>query len=128
MDTAQQPESDFVAVLVTVPSEEVAATLANLLVGERLVACVSILPGVRSIYAWQGKICDERELVCLLKTRRALFPALCQRVLAIHPYQVPEVVALPIVEGNARYLEWLDNETSPSSPDHPEVSDQDLRR
>ncbi len=98
---------DFVAVVVTVPSAELAAHLAKLLVTEKLVACVNILPGVRSIYAWQGSLCDEEEVLCVLKTRRALFSAVRERVTGLHPYQVPEIVALPLVEGNAPYLAWL---------------------
>jgi len=111
-----QPQEDlppdaFVAVLVTVPSEEVATKLANVLVGEKLVACVNILPGVRSIYAWQGKICDDAELLCVLKTRAGLFGAVRDRVVALHPYEVPEVIALPLVAGHRPYLDWLQKET-----------------
>jgi len=102
---------DVVIVMVTVPNQDVAATLAKTLVEKKLVACVNILPGVRSIYAWQGKMCDDNELLCLLKTRRALFPAVRDLVTALHPYEVPEIIALPLVEGNAPYLGWLRKET-----------------
>jgi periplasmic divalent cation tolerance protein len=118
MDSGNQaaPE-DFIVVLITVPNQDVAATLANALVEEKLVACVNILPGVRSIYAWQGKICDDSELLCVLKTRRVLFAAVRDRVVALHPYEVPEIVALPLIEGNAPYLDWLQKETSaPQAP------------
>ena len=107
---APQP-ADFVVVFVTVPNAELAASLAKTLVAEKLVACVSILPGLRSIYAWEGKVCDEPELLCLLKTRRTLFSSLRERVTALHPYQVPEIIALPLVDGNAPYLAWLRDET-----------------
>jgi periplasmic divalent cation tolerance protein len=110
--SAPSPE-DFVVVLVTVPNEDVATTLARALVAEKLVACVNILPGVRSIYAWQGEVCDESELLCVLKTRRALFPAVEDRVLDLHPYQVPEIIALPLVLGHSPYLGWLQDETRP---------------
>jgi periplasmic divalent cation tolerance protein len=103
--------TDFVVVLVTVPNSEVAGTIARTLVEEKLVACVNVVPAVRSIYAWKGKICDESELLCLLKTRRTLFPAVRERVAALHPYQIPEIVALPVAEGNAPYLAWLARET-----------------
>ncbi len=102
---------DFVVVFVTAPSAEVATSLAQALVAEKLVACVNILPGLRSIYAWEGKVCDEAEVLCVIKTRRALFAALRDRVVALHPYQVPEIVALPLVEGSAPYLAWLRDET-----------------
>lgn len=103
--------ADFVVVFVTAPSAEVAADLAKALVAEKLVACVNILPGLRSIYMWQGKVCDEEEVLCVLKTRRGLFAALRERVIALHPYQVPEIIALPLVEGSATYLGWLRDET-----------------
>jgi len=103
--------SDFVVVFVTTPSAEVAATLAKTLVTEKLVACVNILPGLRSIYAWQDKVCDEEEVLCVLKTRRTLFAAVREHVSALHPYQVPEIIALPLVDGSAPYLAWLRDET-----------------
>jgi periplasmic divalent cation tolerance protein len=103
----------FVVILVTVPDEKIAGQLAHALVEERLVACVNVLPAVRSIYAWKGEICNEGELLCLLKTRRALFDAVRERVLDLHPYEVPEVIALPLVEGSATYLQWLYDTTRP---------------
>jgi periplasmic divalent cation tolerance protein len=102
---------DFVVILVTVPDEEVAGRLAHDLVTEKLAACVNVLPSVRSVYAWEGEICNEGELLCLLKTRRALFPAVRDRVRKLHPYQVPEIVALPLVEGSDDYLAWLRDNT-----------------
>jgi len=107
---AAQP-GDFVVVFVTAPSAEVAANLAKVLVTEKYVACVNILPGLRSIYAWEGKMCDEQEVLCVLKTRRSLFAAVRERVVALHPYQVPEIIALPLVDGSAPYLAWLRDET-----------------
>jgi periplasmic divalent cation tolerance protein len=102
---------DFVVVFVTLPDADLAANLAKTLVTEKLVACVNILPGVRSVYAWEGKVCDENEILCVLKTQRVLFGAVRERVTALHPYQVPEIIALPLVEGNAPYLAWLRDET-----------------
>jgi len=102
---------DFVVVFVTVPGADLAANLAKTLVTEKLVACVNILPGLRSIYAWEGKVCDEQEVLCVLKTQRACFAAVRERVTALHPYQVPEIIALPLVDGNAPYLAWLKGET-----------------
>jgi len=103
--------TDFVVVFVTAPSAEVATALAKTLVTEKLVACVNIVPGLRSIYAWEGKVCDEEEVLCVIKTKRALFPALRERVVALHPYQIPEIIALPLIEGNAPYLAWVRDET-----------------
>ncbi len=117
MESANPPSAeDFVVVLVTVPSDDVAIAVARALVTEKLVACVNILRGMRSIYAWQGEICDDTELLCVLKTRRALFPAICDRVLALHPYEVPEIIALPLTLGYEGYLAWLQGETQPAAP------------
>jgi periplasmic divalent cation tolerance protein len=107
------PPADFIVVLVTVPDDEVAGRIAHALVSEKLAACVNVLPGVRSVYAWEGEICNEGELLCLLKTRRELFPDVRERVLALHPYQIPEIVALPLAEGSAPYLAWLRGGTRP---------------
>lgn len=94
-------------VLCTAPSAEVAAGLARALVEARLAACGNMLPGVRSIYRWEGKVEDEAEVLLLLKTSRERFPALRDELLRRHPYQVPEVLALPVEAGSAAYLEWL---------------------
>jgi periplasmic divalent cation tolerance protein len=121
MNSGSQLSADaFVVVLVTVPNQDVAASLARTLVEEKLVACVNILPGIRSIYSWQGTICDEAELLCVLKTRRELFPTVRERVVALHPYQVPEVIALPLTLGHAPYLDWLHDETRAPAAKKPE--------
>src|SRR5512133_546946 len=99
--------TDAVVVLVTAPSADVAATIARALVEERLAACGNVLPAIRSIYRWEGKVQDEAEALLVLKTSRARLEALRDRVLALHPYQVPEVLALPVEAGSAAYLAWL---------------------
>lgn len=103
--------TDTVVVLVTAPSAEVAADIARALVEERLAACGNVVPSVRSIYRWEGKVLDEAEALLVLKTTRARFPALRDRVLALHPYQVPEVLALPVEAGSESYLAWVGEET-----------------
>ncbi len=103
--------TDALVVLVTTPSAERAAELARALVDERLAACGNVVPGLRSIYRWEGKVQDEEEALLLLKTTRARFEALRDRVLALHPYEVPEVIALPIEAGSAKYLAWIAAET-----------------
>lgn len=100
---------NHVVVLMTVPNAEVAATLARALVGEGLAACVNILPGVRSIYRWKGEICDDAELLCVAKTTAERFEDLRSRAVALIQYEVAEVIALPIVAGNAPYLDWIDS-------------------
>jgi periplasmic divalent cation tolerance protein len=106
--------SDARVVLCSVPSEEVALTLANTLVEEQLVACVNIVPNVRSIYRWQGKVEDDRELLLVMKTRAERYAELETRVRALHPYEVCELLALDVDAGSAPYLAWLRAETTPS--------------
>jgi periplasmic divalent cation tolerance protein len=102
---------DALVVLVTAPTAERAAELARALVEERLAACGNVVPGIRSIYRWEGKVQDEAEALLVLKTTRARFDALRARVLALHPYEVPEVIALAVDAGSAPYLAWIAAET-----------------
>jgi len=99
--------TDVLLVLVTAPSAEVAAGLARALVEARLAACGNVVPGLRSIYRWEGKVEDEAEALLLLKTTRDRFEALREEVLRRHPYQVAEVVAVPLETGSASYLDWV---------------------
>lgn len=115
LEDSPQP-SDFLVVIITAPNTETAHALAHTLVGERLAACVTQIPAVRSTYWWEGKICDEEEILCVAKAPAAGFEALRARVLAIHPYQVPEIVAWPLAAGHADYLAWLKRETLPQGP------------
>ena len=92
---------------ITAPDRERAEVIARALVGERLAACVAIVGGVRSIYRWEGAIQEDDEVLCLAKTRPELFAALCDRVRALHPYQVPEILAFEIADGSPAYLDWL---------------------
>jgi len=98
-------------VLVTCGSEEEAAKIANSLVEERLAACVNMISPVRSIYRWEGKIWDEKEWMLIIKTQKRRFEELEKKVKSLHSYSVPEVIALPIVEGSASYLKWLEETT-----------------
>jgi periplasmic divalent cation tolerance protein len=99
--------SESIVVLVTCGSEEEATKIANSLVEERLAACVNIISHVRSIYRWEGKICDEKEWLLIMKTQKKRFEVLEKKVKSLHSYSVPEIIALPIVEGSASYLKWL---------------------
>lgn len=98
---------EFVAVLVTAPNEDEAASIAKAVVGERLAACCNIIPKVRSIYTWEDKVCDEPEVLCVFKTRKSLFGELRNRVVELHSYDVPEVVAMDISVGSPAYLKWV---------------------
>jgi periplasmic divalent cation tolerance protein len=98
---------DAVVVLVTVPSMEIAEAIARAVVPEGLAACVNIVPGLRSIYTWQGRVEDARELLLLIKTRADRLGPLETRIRPLHPYAVPAIVALPVVAGHAPYLSWV---------------------
>jgi periplasmic divalent cation tolerance protein len=101
-----------IVVLTTLASVDEAVTLVRTLLDRRLIACGNILPGVRSIYRWEGKVADEREVIVLLKTRAARVEALEMAFGELHPYKVPELLALPVSAGLHKYLEWIDDETS----------------
>jgi periplasmic divalent cation tolerance protein len=103
--------AEFILVLTTVPDARSGEEIAGVLVEERLAACVTISAAARSVYRWEGKICAETESVLLIKTRAALFERLEARIKKIHPYKVPEIIALPIEKGSADYLAWLEEET-----------------
>jgi len=102
---------DAIVVLVTTSSEEEAVALGKLLVEQRLVACANILPKVKSIFQWDGKISEEEECLMILKTKKPLFKALEKTIMAHHSYDVPEIIALPIVEGSQSYLSWVHDMT-----------------
>jgi periplasmic divalent cation tolerance protein len=104
--------TDALVVLVTAPTAERAAEIARALVEARLAACGNVVPQIRSIYRWEGKVQDDQEALLVLKTTRARFEALRERVLALHPYEVPEVIALAVEAGSAPYLAWIAGETA----------------
>lgn len=97
--------------LCTCPTRESVERIAATLVDERLAACVNVLPGVTSVYRWQGEVTSEAEVVLMIKTSAVRYPALETRLAALHPYEVPEIIALPIAAGLPTYLNWLAAET-----------------
>ena len=99
--------TETVVVLVTAPSAEKAAEIARTLVEEKLAACGNVIPGIRSIYAWEGTVHDDQEALLVLKAPRKRLQELSDRVVALHPYEVPEVIGLPIEGGNERYIDWI---------------------
>ncbi|MBF0557066.1 MAG: divalent-cation tolerance protein CutA [Nitrospirae bacterium] len=100
---------DFYIVLVTVPDKTTAVTIAEALVGANLAKCVNIVNDIKSIFHWEGKVRQEQELLLIIKAKKVNFPALMSRVRELHPYTVPEIIALPIVEGAQEYLGWLNS-------------------
>lgn len=101
-----------VFIYVTAPSEDVARLIADRLVSEKLAACANILPGMTSVYRWQGEIEQSKETVLILKTRADLFASVEQRIKKLHPYDAPCIVALPIEMAHVPFLKWLEHETS----------------
>jgi periplasmic divalent cation tolerance protein len=101
----------FIVVLSTVPDKAKGHEIAKALVEARLAACVTLSAACRSLYRWEGKISDDREYMLVIKTTGSLFRKLEAKLKAIHPYTVPEIIALPVVGGSAPYLSWLDGET-----------------
>ncbi|MEW5821087.1 MAG: divalent-cation tolerance protein CutA [Cyanobacteriota bacterium] len=102
----------YAVVLITVPGEEIGLKIAKSLVEKKLAACVNIVPGIRSIYSWEGKICDDKELLLIVKTKPAFFDELKNEVVCLHEYDVPEIILLPIEDGNRSYLQWIDENVS----------------
>jgi periplasmic divalent cation tolerance protein len=107
--------TEMLLVFTTFASEEDAARVVRALVEERLVACGSVLPDVRSIYRWKGEIADDREVVALLKTRRQDWTALVPRLHTLHPYETPECVAVPVEAGAPEYMAWLERSFAPEA-------------
>jgi periplasmic divalent cation tolerance protein len=101
----------FIVVIVTAPDMAVATKLARTLTDAKKAACVNILPGISSLYWWQGKLTEDNEVLLLVKTRAALFDEVAALVKSSHPYQVPEIIALPVLAGSAEYLNWLGETT-----------------
>ena len=105
--------TDVEIVLVTAPDADVGQRLARALVEERLAACVNVVPGVRSVYRFEGEIHEDREVLLLVKTRSAQAAPLEARVRELHPYDLPEVVRMPLSGGSQPYLEWVREGTRP---------------
>ena len=99
--------SEYIQVATTVSTEEEARAIASLLVEQRLAACVQVIGPITSHYRWQGKIETAGEYLCLAKSRVALYPEIEAAIKAIHPYEVAEIIATPIIAGSNAYLAWL---------------------
>ncbi len=100
-------ENEVLTVFCTCPTDAEAANLATGLVESHLAACANIIPGVRSIYRWEGRTEDEQETMLMIKTTRPRLTALIQEIQSRHPYEEPEIIALPVVGGSETYLKWV---------------------
>lgn len=101
----------YIVIFITVHGKKEANRIARYLVKNRLAACVNIIPGVDSVFSWQGKIESAKEVLLVVKTRKALLGKVIKKVKLLHSYEVPEIIALGIVAGNKKYLEWVNEST-----------------
>jgi periplasmic divalent cation tolerance protein len=97
----------FIIVIMTAPNKQEAVNIVRALLEEKLIACANILDPVHSLFWWKGKIEEEKEVLVLMKSQEKLFKNLSKRVKELHSYDVPEILALPIVEGSQTYLDWM---------------------
>jgi periplasmic divalent cation tolerance protein len=109
----QDPTSEYVIVLTTLPGDADGLDFGRKLVEERLAACVNLLPVMESVFRWEGQVEHDSERQVIVKTSRDRVVALWDRIREIHPYEVPEFVVLPIVDGSEAYLRWLGESTTP---------------
>ncbi len=105
------PVEDIRLLYCTCPDTDTAQGIARALVEQRLAACVNIVPGLRSIYRWKGELQDDAECLLLIKTRAARVKAVSETIRSLHPYELPEVIAVPVVAGLAPYLDWVRDHT-----------------
>lgn len=110
----QISDINYVVVFITVSSLDEAKKISANLIDNKLAACVNIVPSVQSFFHWQGKVCDEQEILLVVKTRLNLFESLELKVKELHSYDVPEIIALPIIAGSKEYLKWVGDETMAS--------------
>jgi len=109
-------QNKHLIVFCSCPDKAVADRLSQVLVEERLAACVSQLSGLTSVYWWEGKVCRDEEVLLLIKTTGQRVVNLTARIEALHPYEVPEIVAVPLAGGSERYLAWLGQTVSTGEP------------
>ena len=102
---------DIIVVYCTVPNKKIARQITKVLMKHKLAACVSMIENVKSVFSWDGEICEEKEILMMIKTRRNLYGKVKLVVEELHSYSVPEIIALPIVDCSEDYLKWLVKET-----------------
>ncbi|MDQ7008169.1 MAG: divalent-cation tolerance protein CutA [Acidobacteriota bacterium] len=117
MTAPKTRDEELIVVFCTVPDAAQGRALGRMLVERRLAACVNVIDGLTSIYRWQDAIHEDPESLLVIKTRRAAFAELAEALVAAHPYQVPEVVALPAAAVHVPYLHWALEQTRPSTPE-----------
>ncbi len=103
--------TQFLLVITTVPDADVGQIIAEKIIEERLAACVTLQATGQSLYWWEGKITQDQEHTLFIKTKNEVYTKLEKKILEIHPYDIPEIIALPILTGSESYLGWIDSET-----------------
>lgn len=103
---------DIIVIYCTVPDKKVAKNITKILMKHKLAACVSIIDKVSSVFSWDGEICEEKEFLMMIKTRRSHYAKIKLVIEDLHPYTVPEIIALPVVDCSEDYLKWLAKETN----------------
>ena len=103
---------DAIVIFCTVPNNEDAKNISNAIVSAKLCACVSIIDKVHSVFSWNGEICNENEKLLIIKTKKELFTKIEEVIKELHSYNVPEIIALPIILGSEEYLGWIEHETN----------------
>ena len=102
---------DIVVIYCTVPNKKIAKNITRVLMKHKLVACVSMIDNIKSVFSWDGEICEEKEIMMMIKTRRTNYGKVKLVIEDMHPYSIPEIIALPIVDCSEDYLKWLVKET-----------------
>ena len=105
-----------IVVVTTVGEEEQALTIAREMVARRLAACVNVVPGIRSVYRWQGKICRDGEYLLLIKTLEGEYEAVAAAIRELHSYELPEILAFPVGQGDERFLAWIGDSLDKNAP------------
>ena len=116
METPDTATATYLVAFTTAPSAEDGRRLARVLVENRLVACGTVIPGGMSVYRWSGVVEEQEEVLVVLKTTAERWPELAAALPGLHPYEVPELIALPVVRGHGPYLRWVSDETSEAAP------------
>ncbi len=104
-------KADFLLILCTCPTRSVARVIATALLEERLAACVNLVPGIKSLYRWKGRVEDDDEVLLLIKATNAKFKRLEATIQALHPYELPEIIGVPLTVGSEAYFDWIRNST-----------------
>lgn len=112
MNGESTDDNETLLVLTTLPNRDAAMSLAQLIVERRLAACINVLAGCTSVYRWKGAVEEASEVPVLIKTRAARYPELEAAIMSLHPYELPEIIAVPAVRGLAGYLDWVAEETA----------------